>query len=276
MKDLLTGGRTKSHSFWLHRLALAMLGALLAGSLAAAGTPTPLDSLLARTGDLVARFLNELSDVQCTEVVSQVKLEKNNKAEYAETSRFDYVVLAQSKGGEPLLAESRLLKQAPKHKRDLSLMVSNGFSVLLLIFHPYYRPSFDFTLLGEDELDGKRYERVQFKHVRGLRTTLALLVRGREYPLDLQGVAWIDPKTGAVSKIDADLEAPMDDIGLHAMHTEVLYAPVVFQGVRDAYWLPSRALIDVESPRQHWRNVHEFTNYHRFSTSVETRAAKQP
>ncbi len=276
MKDPLTNDRTNSIIVWLRRVAMAALGALFAGSLAAAGTSTSLEPLLNRTGDLVARFLNELSDVQCTEVVSQDKLEKNNKVEYAESSTFDYVVLAQSKGGEPLLAESRLLKQAPKHKRDLSLMVSNGFSVLLLIFHPYYRPSFDFTLLGEDELDGKRYERVQFKHIRGLRTTSALLVRGREYPLDLQGVAWVDPQTGAVSRIDADLEAPMDDIGLHAMHTEVLYAPVAFQGVRDAYWLPSHAQIDVESPRQHWRNVHEFTNYHRFSTSVETRAAKQP
>ncbi len=269
-------GRTNTIPFWLRRGAFALLGALLVSLLALAETPTPLDALLDRTGDLVAQFLNELSDVQCTEVVSQAKLEKNNKIGYAETSTFDYVVLAQSRGGEPLLAESRLLKQPPKHKRNLSLMVSNGFSVLLLIFHPYYRPGFRFALQGEDNVDGKRYARVQFKHVRGLRTTSALLVRGREYPLELQGVAWIDPKTGAVSRIDADLEAPLDDIGLHAMHAEVLYTPTVFQGVKEAYWLPSRALVDVESPRQHWRNIHDFTNYHRFSTSVETRAAKQP
>ncbi len=273
----MSTNRTNSIKFWLRRGTVAALGALLAGSLASAETPTPLDPLLARTGDLVAQFLNELSDVQCTEVVTQDKLEKNNKVEYAETSTFDYVVLAQSKGGEPLLAESRLLKQAPRHKRELSLMVSNGFSVLLLIFHPYYRPSFEFTSLGVDTVDGKQYERVQFKHIRGLRSTSALLLQGREYPLDLQGVAWIDPQTGVVSKIDTDLESPMDDIGLHALHAEVFYAPVTFQGVREAYWLPSRALVDVESPRQHWRNVHQFTNYHRFSTSVvETRAAKKP
>ncbi len=273
----MTNHRANSILFWLRRIAITAAGTLFAGSLAAAGTSKSLDPLLNRTGDLVTQFLNELSDVQCTEVVSQDKLEKNNKVEYAETSTFDYVVLAQSKGGEPLLAESRLLKQAPKHKRSLSLMVSNGFSVLLLIFHPYYRPSFEFTLQGEDRVDGKRYERVQFKHIRGLRSTSALLVQGREYPLDLQGMAWIDPKTGTVSRIDADLEAPMDDIGLHAVHTEVLYAPVAFQGVQNAYWLPSRALVDVESPHQHWRNVHQFMNYHRFSTSVvETRAGKQP
>ncbi len=276
MNEVISKSRTLAFPAWPRRIALALLAALLTGSLAAAGTEPDLNALLGRTGDVVAQFLNELSDVQCTEVVSQVKLEKGKKVEYAETSTFDYVVLAQSKAGEPALAESRLLKQSPKHKRNLPLMVSNGFSVLLLIFHPYYRPSFEFSYWGADEVDGKRYERVRFKHIRGLRTTSALLVRGREYPLDLQGIAWINPETGAVLKIDAELEAPMDDIGLHAMQAEVFYAPVSFQGLQEAYWLPSRALIDVESRRQHWRNEHLFKDYRRFSTSVETKAAKRP
>ena len=276
MRDTMPTPQANSFSFWSRRSAVALLGALLASSLAAAAGPDPLDPLLGHTGDLVAKFLSELSDVQCNEIVSQVKLEKGNKVAYKETSMFDYVVLAESRGGEPLLTESRLLKQQPKHKGNSPLMVTNGFSVLLLVFHPYYRSSFEFASQGEEEIDGKRYERVQFKHLRGLRTTSALLVRGREYPLDLQGVAWIDRETGAVLRIDAELESPLDDIGLHAMHANVLYAPVAFQGVQEPYWMPSQAVIDVESPHQHWRNEHEFTNYHRFSTSVETHAAKMP
>jgi hypothetical protein len=94
------------------------------------------------------------------------------------------------------------------------------------------------------------------------------MLRGREYPLDLEGTAFIDRTSGAVVKINAALEYSMEDVGLRALRTEVQYAPVSFQGVSQPYWLPSSAVIDVESPRQHWRNLHRFTSYHRFTTSV--------
>jgi len=68
----------------------------------------------------------------------------------------------------------------------------------------------------------------------------------------------------------------MADVGLQSLQTEVLYAPVKFQGGTEAYWLPTSALIDVESVHQHWRNLHRFTAYHRFETSVkETIASTQ-
>jgi hypothetical protein len=32
--------------------------------------------------------------------------------------------------------------------------------------------------------------------------------------------------------------------------------------------MPVSATIDVETPRQHWRNVHRFTQYKRFSATI--------
>jgi hypothetical protein len=33
-------------------------------------------------------------------------------------------------------------------------------------------------------------------------------------------------------------------------------------------WIPESAMIDLETPRQHWRNLHRFTNYKRFDVNV--------
>ena len=49
------------------------------------------------------------------------------------------------------------------------------------------------------------------------RSTAVLLLRGREYPLDLEGLAWFDPQSGALTKISAGLETSMEDVGLREL-----------------------------------------------------------
>jgi len=198
-------------------------------------TSRSLDQLLDRTGGVVSKFLDQLSQVKCTEQVSQAKLGKSGKSEYTENSTFDYLVLLQANGGDLTLAESRLAERAPKHKENLPLLVTNGFSTLLLVFHPSYQTSFQFTSLEDELLDGKRYAKVGFRHVPGMRSTAVLLLRGREYPLDLEGVAWVDKDSGEIVKMSAELESSMEDVGLRALRSEVQYAPVRFLGVKEGF-----------------------------------------
>ena len=155
------------------------------------------------------------------------------------------------------------------------MLVSNGFATLFLVFHPYYSSGFEFTDLGAEQLDGHPFHKVQFKHIAGMRSPAALALRGREYPLDLAGVAWIDPQTGVIGKIDAGLGSSMEDIGLKSMHSEVQFQPVPFKNSKDVYWFPAQASVEVETPRQHWRNTHDFTDYKRFSVSTEEKVAEK-
>jgi hypothetical protein len=92
---------------------------------------------------------------------------------------------------------------------------------------------------------------------------------GREYPLELSGTAWINTETAAITKISAGIENTMVDVGLNTLHTDVEFAPFPFHDLQQTYWFPLRAVVEVETPRQHWRNTHEFTNYKRFSVSTE-------
>lgn len=241
----------------------------------AADSPAPaIAPMLDRTGNFVVKFLEEFSNMKCTEMVSQQKLGKGGKTEYTEDSTFDYLVMTQSPGGELTLVESRLAGNQPRHTRNLPLLVTNGFSTLLLVFHPSYQASFEFVPEGNEVLEGRTFTRIHFRHVKGMRSTAALLLRGREYPLDLEGTAWFDPASGAIARISAGLETGMEDVGLRSLQCDVEYGPVTLPAARASYWLPTLATVDVETPRQHWRNTHRFTAYQRFSTSVESRIAE--
>lgn len=257
--------------------ALAFSMSLATSTASGADPVSPsLQGLLDLTGSTVSKFLDQFSQVKCTEQVSQVKLGKSGKTEYKEDSTFDYLVLLQANGGELTLVESRLAERASRHKQNLPLLVTNGFSTLLLVFHPSYQASFQFTPLDDELMDGRQYARVGFRHIPGMRSTAVLLLRGREYPLDLSGVAWVDRESGEIVKMSAELESSMEDVGLRALRSEVHYAPVHFLGAKEAYWLPVSASIDVETPRQHWRNLHRFTEYQRFSTSVQSTISGNP
>ena len=262
-------------------LALVVAGCALMcfGQLRAAepgGTPSRLDPLLDRMAAVVGKSLTEYSDFTCKETVTQSKFGKNGKVEYKENSLFDYLVLFQSTSGEPIMVESRLAKEGSRKPRHIPLLLTNGFSTMLLIFHPYYAGDYQFTDLGEESVDGRVCVKVHFTHVKGLHSTAALLLNGREYPLDLQGTVLVDKASGTILKINAALESPMDDVGLRSLEAEVQYAPVRFQGFPQAYWLPMQAAIDVKSTHQHWRNLHQFTAYRHFETSAKEKISNTP
>ena len=246
----------------------------LAVSVGRAAT-TPLEDTIGRANDQVSKFVEQFSEVKCTEHVIQEKFKADGKIELKEDSTYDYLVILSNASGEISLDESRLAVHETKkdEKKRISMLVSNGFATLFLVFHPYYSSGFQFTDVGEESIQGQTFHKIQFKHIPGMRSPAALALRGREYPLELAGVAWIDPKTGVIGRIEAGLANSMEDIGLKSMRSQVEFAPVPFRDTKDVYWFPAQARVEVETPRQHWRNTHNFTDYKRFSVSTEEKVA---
>lgn len=232
------------------------------------------DDILKKTTEEVKVFLDELSDVKCTEQVTQEKLNPNGKVQYRQDSKFDYLVIMQAGDDDFLLNESRLpLQEARTNGKHIPLLVTNGFSTLFLIFHPYYRDSFKLTPDGTEVMNGKPHWRIKFEHIPGTKTPAALAVRGREYPLELAGTAWVDPETGDITRIEAGISNSMEDVGLKRILTTVDYAPVRLPGLERNYAFPQKASVDVETLRQHWVNTHVFSEYKRFSVSTDVTVA---
>src|SRR5437660_2996394 len=165
----------------------ATVFAVLAGlSFAAVESSAPeaqhLNDILERTAGQTSVFLDQFSDVKCTEQVRQEKLGKDNKVELKEDSTYDYLVILTNNGGELNLSESRIpVHEAKKDRKNTTLLLTNGFATLFLIFHPTYEQAFQYSLAGEEEVAGQLLEKVVFQHVSGMKSPAALALRGREY-----------------------------------------------------------------------------------------------
>ena len=263
------------HPAQTFRRVLPAVFCILAPSFALA-VNQPASDLVSRVRDQVSGYVEQFSEVKCTEHVRQEKLKPNSKVELEHDSAYDYLVILTNSGGEVSLDESRLaIGEGKADKKNRPLLVSNGFATLFLIFHSYYAESFGFTLGETEVVNGHSYQKVSFQHLHGTRSPAALSLRGREYPLEISGTAWIDPQTATIAKIVTTVGNTMEDVGLKSLRSEIIYAPVTFRDPPESYWFPAQATVELETQRQHWRNTHTFTDYKRFAVSTEEKVASK-
>ena len=209
--------------------------------------------------------------MKCTEQVRQEKLGKDDKVELKEDSTYDYLVILTNAGGELNLSESRIpvheaktrsqehIDAAEQRLRHVVPRVPSALCGGLQVHAGRARKS----------SPAARSRRVSFQHIPGMKSAAALALRGREYPLELSGTAWIDPQTGSIAKIEAGIADTLQDVGLKTLISEIDFAPVPFPDSKQLYWFPTQARVEVETPKQHWRNLHQFTAYKKFSVSTE-------
>jgi len=233
-------------------------------------------ALLRRAGSAAEELVKNLGVVRYIEHVSQYKLRSNGKPEYQQEAFFDSLMLVHVKNGR-MSAEESLQEEKPAVRfEQRPLLTTSGFSTLALILHPYYEPSFRFTPLADEVVEGQRFLRLHFEHVKGADFPTVLRLRNRDYPIGLSGTVWLDAQSGAVARITAELAEPLDDIGLRSLSCDVRYASVELQKTPEKLWLPVSATVDLETPRQHWRNVHLFSGYRRYSVDVHVGAEGTP
>ena len=250
------------------RALLALLAILIA--VPAHAAEPPLTELLDHVGHQMEKFWSYFASVTCTETVTQAKLGDRDKVLFAQHESFDYLIVLQSSGLDISVDESRIQKAHTASKGSAALLETNGFSIFSLIFHPLYQDRFEFQSLPDDVSQDRRLLRVSFQQVVRQRPLSVLLLRERELPLEWRGTAWIDPATWAVVRIKAGLGESMVDYGLLQLDADVTYSAVKFSD-STVYWLPTKAIVDAETRRQHWRNTHAFGDYKRFSVDTDVK-----
>src|SRR5579862_848910 len=191
-----------------------LLASVLAHSAQVVSAQNPVtNSAIDRAQKQITAYLDKLADFHCTESVTQQKLNPNGHIEATEHAKYDYLIMMNGTGDEFQLNESRIEAANARGKQtQLPMLVTNGVATVLLVFHPYYRDSFTFEAGAEENVDGHTAIPVHFAHIAGRRTPAALALRGREYPLELEGTAWLDQQSGEVVKVEANLQHDMTDV----------------------------------------------------------------
>jgi hypothetical protein len=260
-----TDRATARAAAFLWTLALLLL---LIPPRANAQKPDGLQQVLPKAHAFVEQFIEQFAYLRCHEDIVQEKLNKD-RVQYKQETAFDSLIMVRFEDGQIRVAEQRLVENQPKRPEPRPLLQTSGFSALAMIFHPYYESSFRFTRLADDKLEGKSLARIHFEHIPGTPSPALYETGLADKPLELTGWAWIDPATGAIYRIETEIGSTLADMGMKTLRAELFYGPVSLIEESHPLWLPVSATIDLETPHQHWRNIHHFSDYRQYRVDVK-------
>jgi hypothetical protein len=231
---------------------------------------------LAQARKFVQDYFDKFSDLTCKESVTQFVLNGSGHTIYRENSAYDYQFVATSASGSLKFNETRETHNPAYRDPARTLLVTSGFASLLLVAHPLYEASYVFEPGGTETIGGVSYAIVRFVPVPGASSPASLRLRGKNYALPMSGALWVDARSGAIVKLQAAVDSSLSDLGLAGLRTEVHYAPHAFHDPAETVWIAESAEIEVDTPRQHWRNQHKFSDYKRFNVNVQEEIGKLP
>ena len=240
-----------------------------------AGDADALSALLPKTRANVEKFVEDFSYIRYEEDIVQEKLNEHEKVAYKQETVFDSITRVHCEEGQLYVDEQRVMEKLPRHVEARPLLSTYGFSTLAMIFHPYYESSFRFTRMEDDSLEGRTVARVHFEHIPGRPSPVLYQMIGADKPLGLTGTAWVDQLSGAIQRIEATLSVESNELPLKKIRAELTYAPVTLQGETAPLLFPATATIDLETARQHWRNIHHFVDYRKYRVTMNMPGATQ-
>jgi hypothetical protein len=236
--------------------------------LAGAARADALSDLLPKTQSNVAKFVEDFSYLRYEEDLVQQKLTQHEKIAYKQETVFDSIIRMRYDEGKLRIDEQRIPEKNPRRAEPRPLLSTYGFSTLAMIFHPYYQSSFRFARLEDAVLEGTTLARIHFEHIPSQPSPVLYQMIGADKPLELTGTGWIDPASGEIHRIEAVFSLESNDLGLKAIRADLSYAPVTLQDDSAPHLLPAVATIDLETSRQHWRNVHHFVDYRKYRVTT--------
>jgi hypothetical protein len=196
----------------------------------------------------------------------------------------NYLILRESHKQSFRMVEYRM--DAAGHRLDnvginLGYLVSRGFAMTSNFFASGWQHESDFRYLGDQRIDSRETYVVGLAQKPAL-ATLVVTMKGPndvQYPVLVQGIAWIDKSNMQIVRMRTDLLAPHPELGLERQTTDVIFSEVRLADVAAALWLPKDVKVNVvikgpDSENRHrqeiqYRNEHHYSDYRRYRVSVK-------
>ena len=241
-------------------------------------TGCSVDEVLQKAEERILEFVRNVDRFTATESLTHQSINKHGKASAPVGRKFDYVVsIHEVRQGHLGVTEYRngglALNDFPGG------IVTNGLPALVLIFHPYYAPSYEMTCEGLARSNGQLAWQVHFLQRPDKPNELKTYqsgIHGESYSVGLKGRAWISADSYRIVRMETDLVTPVPQIRLLAEHTAIEYGPVKFLKDDVNLWLPLSAEVYFAWRGQRVHRRHSFDHYMLFTVDDRQRINTPP
>ena len=242
-----------------------------------------LQGILQRAGANVDSFFANVVDVIAHEkIIMRRSAERVFSAPLqAEDS---YLILRKPLGNHHEVLEYRM-DAAGRRLDNLGLaqgfLSTSGFALVSNYLASGWQHESTFRYLGDEKIAARDTYVVGFAQKPGS-ATLQVHMRvpkGGQYPVLIQGIAWIDKQNFQIVRMRTDLLAPHPELGLGRQTTEVTFSAVRLVDVATPLWLPKDVEVYMTFTEHdqdtggifeiRFRNEHHYSDYRHYGVSVK-------
>ena len=226
------------------------------------GATCALPKVLDMASKYAERVATNLEEFSATEESEIVEVKRNKSLETPGMHTSSYMVVMDHSDAKAI--QIRELRGSPMAPGDTpGGLVDMGAPGLVLVFHPIYRESFQWSCEGLGEWKDRPAWIVRFSqkadHPTSLLSTFETL--SERYALPLKGRAWVAANGGQIMHLETDLVRPVTAIALAKQHFVVDYAPVSFQTHKVTLWLPENVNLYLQYERHYLHYYHHYSNF---------------
>lgn len=241
-----------------------------------------LESILAKTGESVERFVRNFPNTISTEKIHQERQDKGGKVKNSLDQEFQYILLARRGDWGLGLEENRstaLGKASSMQGFAEGFVLTAGFSACSWVFHPINQAATRFRYLGNQTVNGKELLVVAFaQKPETTRIKARFTTEQGSAAMLFQGVVWIDPSSFQILRLRNDLLSPIPKLRLQRQTTEIRYQQVHFKEVARAFWVPEEIAVTIDLKGRLYRNMHSYSDFRLFNVEAkeEQKSASTP
>ncbi|MGD1158288.1 MAG: hypothetical protein ABSA41_21045 [Terriglobia bacterium] len=234
-----------------------------------------LPAILQEVGKRVARFFDDFPNTTCTEeVLSELCWAAGRECGVTFEGKFRYLLLARQAEGGQIMTEYRTdAKGRPIDYRRLQpgqILTSGFVGASLQHFDPQIQKASRFRYFGRQSVNRKEAEVVGFAEIPGKYPhPIDFRQENGVVLLFVQGLAWIDATTYQILRFQTHLLAPRPDVGLERLETRIEFHAIRLPETSNAFWLPTKVVVEAWLNHQHFRNTHRYSDFKLFR--VESR-----
>jgi hypothetical protein len=243
-------------------------------NLTPAASQEMLPSILQKVGANVAILFDSFPNVTSRERVLEQRLEFGSHHDQM-FQEFRYLALVSPDSRQLSFKEYRTdfgARLVQPTGLESGYLITKGFASIPLYFHPSSQPDSKFRYLGQEVIDKRATYVVAFAQTPTARQKVRIVANnGRSVSLLVQGLAWIDPASDQIIRMQTDLLAPAPEIRFDSQTTRIKLVEVRFKSMASGFWLPREVEVETSCNGVIYRNTHSYSEYKQFSVQTQER-----
>jgi hypothetical protein len=242
-----------------------------------------LPEILAKVAGTIANLLPRLPDIVSREDIYHFQSEPDPNAPgglagaQPWSREFKFLLLCRhNSNGSTSIVESRIdgSGRPITEVGPFTSLEGYGFAYQWLFFSAANQPEFRFRSIGQQEKNGKKTFVVAFAQVPGMVSDPAQFEwQGKRAPFYFQGILWVDQNTFEIVSLRSDLLAPLEQLHLRKLTTELTFGSVPIKGYNAVFWLPRSVYISSDQGAGPAEESHRYSDYHLFHAQATIMAA---